>query len=124
MITISAIQNATAHAFRISPEKMREPLNRGLGKDGRNARPYSHPRQVAMYLAADLTDHSLKRIGYYFGRRDHSTVIFAINEVEKRLQKDSNLCRKVNEIVHVVKAKCLGTNENAANSRDLESVGA
>ena len=37
-----------------------------------------YPRQVAMYIAKEKTDLSLKSIGYHFGGRDHSTVIHAI----------------------------------------------
>lgn len=95
MIAIASIQQEVAKSFRIPLHKMTEPLNRGLGKDGRNADCYSHPRQVAMYLATQLTNHSLKRIGYYFGRRDHSTVVFAVAAVERRISQDRALAEKV-----------------------------
>jgi chromosomal replication initiator protein len=45
-------------------------------------------RQVAMYLAKDLTNASLKTIGLHFGGRDHSTVIHAYQSVEDRIKTD------------------------------------
>lgn len=95
MTTISAIQAEVAASFGIPLAKMTEPLNRGLGKDGRNTTAFSHPRQIAMYLAAELTNHSLKRIGFYFGRRDHSTVIWGLQSAENRIAKDPKLAAKV-----------------------------
>jgi chromosomal replication initiator protein len=48
-------------------------------------RKYAWPRQFAMYLAHDLTPHSLVEIGRRFGFRDHTTVIHAIKAVQKRI---------------------------------------
>ncbi|MBI3788315.1 MAG: chromosomal replication initiator protein DnaA, partial [Ignavibacteriales bacterium] len=45
-------------------------------------------RQVAMYLAKELTNSSLKTIGLHFGGRDHSTVIHAYQSVDDRLKSD------------------------------------
>ena len=47
-------------------------------------------RQIAMYLAKELTLSSLKTIGLHFGGRDHSTVIHACNSIEAYKQKDSS----------------------------------
>ncbi|RYF58412.1 MAG: chromosomal replication initiator protein DnaA, partial [Cytophagaceae bacterium] len=47
-----------------------------------------YPRQVAMYLAKELTELSLKSIGYHFGGRDHSTVIHAIQLVNDLLKEN------------------------------------
>lgn len=55
-------------------------------------------RQIAMYLAKELTLSSLKTIGLHFGGRDHSTVIHACNSIEEMRMKDSNLNNVVNEI--------------------------
>lgn len=104
MITIAAIQAEVARAFRIPVEKMSEPINLGLGKIGRNTYEFSHPRQAAMYLAVNLTRHSLKRIGYYFGGRDHSTVLWAIRAVEKRMERDKDLSQKLLGIVERLKS--------------------
>jgi chromosomal replication initiator protein len=50
---------------------------------GKKNRTQSYPRQVAMYLARKHTSLSLKEIGEAFGHRDHSTVLYAIRQVEK-----------------------------------------
>jgi chromosomal replication initiator protein len=47
-----------------------------------------HPRQIAMYLARELTDASLPRIGQHFGGRDHTTVLYAINRIAQRIKED------------------------------------
>ena len=44
------------------------------------------PRQIAMYLARDLTETSLPQIGARFGGRHHTTVIYAITKVERQLK--------------------------------------
>lgn len=49
-------------------------------------RAVSRPRQVAMYLCKELTDHSLPEIGAAFGRRDHTTVLHACKQVSKLKQ--------------------------------------
>jgi len=49
------------------------------------------PRQVSMYLARRLTDHSLKEIGAYFGGRNHSTVLRAATRVENLARQDAHL---------------------------------
>ncbi|MCC6407151.1 MAG: chromosomal replication initiator protein DnaA [Planctomycetes bacterium] len=46
------------------------------------------PRQVSMYLARKITRHSLEEIGGFFGGRDHSTVLYAIEKVEGEMRDD------------------------------------
>ena len=46
----------------------------------------AYPRQVAMYLARQITRHSLEEIGGFFGGRDHSTVIYAVEKVGARAE--------------------------------------
>jgi chromosomal replication initiator protein len=48
-------------------------------------------RQIAMYLARKLTDHSFPDIGQKIGGRDHSTVIYATNKMTKGIDADSKL---------------------------------
>jgi hypothetical protein len=57
----------------------------------RRHREVSHPRQVAMYLAYELTPKSLPDIGKRFGDRDHTTVIHAIRQVKKRIIEDHEI---------------------------------
>ena len=54
----------------------------------------AYPRQVAMYLARKITRHSLAEIGGFFGGRDHSTVLHAVDKIDKLVGKDAQ-CRDV-----------------------------
>jgi chromosomal replication initiator protein len=57
------------------------------------------PRQVAMYLAKELTNLSLKSIGYHFGGRDHSTVIHAIQTVNDLMDTDKEISSAVAKLL-------------------------
>ena len=48
----------------------------------------AYPRQVAMFLARQITRHSLEGIGGYFGGRDHSTVIYAVEKIQQQYEQD------------------------------------
>ncbi len=58
----------------------------------------AHSRQLAMYLSRELTDASLVHIGLHFAGRDHSTVIHACNQVEKRMSADAVFAAKVDNL--------------------------
>jgi chromosomal replication initiator protein len=49
----------------------------------------AYPRQIAMYLARQITRHSLEEIGGFFGGRDHSTVIYAVEKVGQLMAEDA-----------------------------------
>ncbi len=57
------------------------------------------PRQIAMYIAKELTDLSLKSIGYHFGGRDHSTVIHAIQTVSDMIHADQEMAENIKKII-------------------------
>jgi chromosomal replication initiator protein len=56
----------------------------------------TYPRQVAMFLARKVTRHSLEEVGRFFGGRDHSTVLYAIERIESRILEDA-ACRNAVE---------------------------
>ncbi|RKZ31025.1 chromosomal replication initiator protein DnaA [bacterium] len=64
-------------------------------QNNRRTQPLALARQVAMYLCRELTNNSLKTIGLYFGGRDHSTVVHAINSIQARIKKDAELAAKI-----------------------------
>ena len=61
------------------------------------------PRFIAMYIARHLTELTTLEIGREFGDRDHSTVINAINNIEKSMKSDENLHEQITEIISELK---------------------
>jgi len=57
----------------------------------KRTRAVSYPRQIAMYLAREMTDSSLPKIGEEFGGRDHSTVLHACDKIANDLRADPQL---------------------------------
>jgi len=57
------------------------------------------PRQIAMYITKELTNLSLKSIGYHFGGRDHSTVIHAIQTVSDLMASDKEINATVTKLI-------------------------
>jgi chromosomal replication initiator protein len=72
LVTIENIQKTVADYYKI---KVADILSK------RRSRSVARPRQVAMALAKELTNHSLPEIGNAFGGRDHTTVIHAVRKV-------------------------------------------
>lgn len=79
LVTIDNIQRVVSEYYKV---KMSELLSK------RRTRSVARPRQVAMALAKELTNHSLPEIGEAFGGRDHTTVLHACRKV-KELQETS-----------------------------------
>ena len=80
-ITTELIQRRVAEYFDISLTDM---------KAKRRNRAIVYPRQVAMYLVRQLTDHSLPEIGECFGGRDHTTVIHAYDKIENDIKNSGS----------------------------------
>ena len=67
-------------------------------KGKKRSNKVAHPRQLAMYLCRVETDETFPRIGLEFGGRDHSTVIFACDKIEKELLENHELEQTIKEI--------------------------
>jgi len=63
----------------------------------------SHARQLAMYLARELTSSSLPQIGKAIGGRDHTTVIYAVSKIAGLITKDRNVYMQMQEITNKIK---------------------
>lgn len=73
----------------------------------------ARPRQVCMYLARGLTDHSLEEIGGYFGGRDHTTVLHASRLIAERRQEEPKLDEAVGEISQSLRRRRSGATHDA-----------
>lgn len=80
-VTIEEIQKRVAEHYNIRLSDMHS---------ARRARAVARPRQVAMYLAKQLTTRSLPEIGRKFGGRDHTTVMHAVKKVEELRSLDAS----------------------------------
>jgi chromosomal replication initiator protein len=78
-ITIENIQKTVAHYYNIKITDL---------KSSRKLKIYSFPRQIAMYICRTMTKASFPEIGAKFGGKDHSTVIHAVRQIEKKVNED------------------------------------
>jgi chromosomal replication initiator protein len=85
-ITIEEIQKAVVAHYNLKLADM---------GSKRRARVVARPRQVAMYLAKQLTPRSLPEIGRRFGNRDHTTVMHAVKKVDELMREDESIARDV-----------------------------
>ncbi len=82
MVSISNIKKVVAKHYNIRASEM---------DSKRRNRSVARPRQVAMALAKELTNHSLPEIGNEFGGRDHTTVLHACRKVAALLESDNRM---------------------------------
>lgn len=85
-VSIQEIQKRVSEHFNIRVAEM---------SSARRARNIARPRQVAMYLAKQLTSKSLPDIGRHFGDRDHTTVMHAVSRVTELIGQDAAFAEDV-----------------------------
>ena len=88
-ITLQRIQKVVAAHFRISVDEL-------LSKS--NARHFSHPRQIAMYISKNLTKHSYPEIGRAFGGKHHTTVMHSVAKIESLQSRDASVQKLVQDL--------------------------
>lgn len=85
-ITIDEIQRRVAEHYNLKVSDMHS---------ARRSRNVARPRQIAMYLAKQLTARSLPEIGRKFGGRDHTTVMHAVRKIEELMEEDASFAQDV-----------------------------
>lgn len=92
-MTIENIQKTVAEYYKI---KVAELLSK------RRSRSVARPRQVAMLLAKELTNHSLPEIGDAFGGRDHTTVIHACKKIKELIQNHNDVTEDHKNLLRIL----------------------
>ena len=93
-ITVEEIQKSVANHYNIKNSEMHS---------DRKSRNIARPRQIAMYLAKDMTSYSLPEIGRKFGGRDHTTVMHAIKTINNLSKEDSSIQEDIDIITRNLK---------------------
>jgi chromosomal replication initiator protein len=88
-ITIEAIQRAVAEQFGMRVAEL---------KQKNNSRAVVVPRQIAMFLAKQMTEASLPEIGRQFGGKHHTTVMHSIGKIDELRRTDKNLNSTINKL--------------------------
>ena len=85
-VSLDEIVRAAVDSFGVSATDIRS---------RKRTRKILRPRQVAMFVAKHVTDHSLAEIGAHLGRRDHATVVHAAKRIRAEMEKDDAFRRQV-----------------------------
>ncbi|MBU6475013.1 MAG: chromosomal replication initiator protein DnaA, partial [Alphaproteobacteria bacterium] len=92
-VSVEDIQKKVAEHYNIRPGDMHSP---------RRARAVARPRQIAMYLAKVMTEHSLPEIGRRFGGRDHTTIMHGVRRIEELIAADGALREDVERLKRAI----------------------
>jgi chromosomal replication initiator protein len=93
-ITMENIQKTVADYYKIKVAEM---------YSKKRSRNFSRPRQIAMCLARELTNHSFPEIGEAFGNRHHTTVMHACEEIEQLRLNDQTIARDIGFLTQVIR---------------------
>src|SRR5262245_47832910 len=94
LVTLEDILRRVADVFHVKPQDLRAKTR---------TKAVAFPRQVAMYLARQLTSDSYADIGRGFGGKDHTTVLHAVNKIDALLQQDVKLRRTLDHIINTIR---------------------
>lgn len=94
-VTIDRIISEVARTYNVTSEDIRS---------SKRAASISTARQVAMFVVREITQISMAAIGEEFGNRDHSTVVYAIQQVEKKMENDFSYKETVEDIIKNIRS--------------------
>lgn len=92
-LTVEEIQKVVATHYNIKVSDI---------KSSKRLKALVLPRQIAMYLSRNLTSCSYPEIGERFGGKDHSTIIYAIKKIEKKMEEDFQLRSSISTIKNAI----------------------
>ena len=95
-VTVSKIIEEVSRTYNVSPEDIRSK---------KRTSSISRARQISMYCVREITQMSVMDIGDEFGGRDHSTVIYALQQIEKLMQQDSMVRASVEDIIKNIRGR-------------------
>lgn len=93
-ITMENIQKTVADYYKIKVAEM---------YSKKRTRNFARPRQIAMALSRELTNHSFPEIGEAFGGRHHTTVMHACDEIDLLRQNDPTYTRDISFLIQVIR---------------------
>jgi chromosomal replication initiator protein len=92
-VSIDNIQKTVADYFDIRQKDI---------NSKRRTRSIARPRQIAMTLAKELTNHSLPEIGEAFGGRDHTTVLHACRKINELKSSDADMADDYGKLIRML----------------------
>ncbi|WMJ21788.1 chromosomal replication initiator protein DnaA [Paludicola sp. MB14-C6] len=95
-VTVERIIEEVAKTYSVTPEDIRS---------NKRSAQISTARQAAIYIVREITQMSLAPIGEEFGGRDHSTIVYALRQVEKQMQTDSRQKGIIEDIIKNIRNK-------------------
>jgi len=95
-VTVERIISEVARTYGVSSSDIRS---------NKRSASISNARQISAYVIKDITQISHSAIGKEFGNRDHSTIVYAIQQVEKNMAKDPHYKEMVEDIIKNIRGK-------------------
>ena len=95
----------------VTVEKIIEEVARTFGvtsadiRSVKQSKSVSDARQAAMYVVREITQMSMSLIGNEFGNRDHSTVVYALKQIEKKIKTNSKLKSTLEDIIKNIRSQ-------------------
>ena len=93
VISCEFIQETVAKYFNINKDDL---------AGNKRSNDIAFPRQIAMYLCREVANMSFRKIGEYFGNRDHSTVMHAYRKIEKEIKEKTNTKLIVDSVKNII----------------------
>ena len=93
-VTIDNILRVVADQYKLAYNDL---------KGKKRTKNIAFPRQIAMYIAREITEYSTTELGFEFGGRDHTTVMHACQKIDEMLKLDPNLESKIQALIREIK---------------------